>query len=331
MEEDNRVWGIAVATVEEGLELRESGIRKPILILGYTYEEDYGTIVREDFRPAVFKLSMAQKLSKAAVEAGKKAKIHIKLDTGMSRIGYRDMETAIPEILEIAGLPGIEVEGLFTHFARADEKDAAPAWEQLEKYKAFRKALEEKGLTIPLCHCSNSAAIIRMPQANLDAVRAGVILYGLYPSGDVEREPVPLRPVMSLKSHIAYIKEVEPGVEISYGGTYITQRATKVATIPVGYGDGYARGLSNKGSVLIRGQRAPILGRVCMDQFMVDVTDIPGVRELDTVTLLGRDGEACITMEELGELSGRFNYEFACCISKRVPRIYYKGGNTLDR
>ena len=163
MEEDNRVWGIAVATVEEGLELRESGIRKPILILGYTYEEDYDTIVREDFRPAVFKLSMAQKLSKAAVEAGKKAKIHIKLDTGMSRIGYRDMETAIPEILEIAGLPGIEVEGLFTHFARADEKDAAPAWEQLEKYKAFRKALEEKGLTIPLCHCSNSAAIIRMP------------------------------------------------------------------------------------------------------------------------------------------------------------------------
>ena len=136
---------------------------------------------------------------------------------------------------------------------------------------------------------------------------------------------------MSLKSHIAYIKEVEPGVEISYGGTYITQRATKVATIPVGYGDGYARGLSNKGSVLIRGQRAPILGRVCMDQFMVDVTDIPGVRELDMVTLLGRDGEACITMEELGELSGRFNYEFACCISKRVPRIYYKGGNTLDR
>lgn len=331
MEGDPCVWGIAVATVEEGLELREGGIHKPILILGYTYEEDYDTIVEEEFRPAVFKLSMAKKLSRAAMKAGKKAKIHIKLDTGMSRIGYRDMEKAIPEILEIAGLPGIEVEGLFTHFARADEKDVAPAWEQFKKYEAFRQELAEKGLSIPLCHCSNSAGIIRMSQANLDAVRAGVILYGLYPSEDVEREPVPLRPVMSLKSHIAYIKELEPGVEISYGGTYTTKRVTKVATIPVGYGDGYARGLSNKGSVLIRGQRAPILGRVCMDQFMVDVTDIPGVRELDQVTLLGRDQGECITMEELGELSGRFNYEFACCISKRVPRIYHKGGNTLDR
>lgn len=248
----------------------------------------------------------------------------------MSRIGYRDPEEAVPEILEISRLPGIEIEGLFTHFARADEKETEPAYEQLRKYESFRKTLEEQKLHIPVCHCSNSAGIIRMPEANLDAVRAGIILYGLYPSEDVEREPVPLKPLMELKSHIAYIKTVEAGVQISYGGTFTTQRETRVATIPVGYADGYARGLSNKGSVLIRGKRAPILGRVCMDQFMVDVTDIPQAKELDEVVLLGRSGEEQITLEELGELSGRFNYEFACCISKRVPRIYFKDGQVME-
>mgnify|MGYP002224200681 FL=1 len=274
-----------------------------------------------DFRPAVFKKSMAQELSKAAVRARKTLKIHIKIDTGMTRIGYRNVETDVPEILEISRLPGIEVEGIFTHFARADETDIAPARIQYEKFQEFLHALEEKGLSIPMKHCSNSAGIIRMQEANLDAVRAGIILYGLYPSPEVEQEPVPLKPLMSLRSHIAYIKTVEPGVEISYGGIFTTTRKTRVATIPVGYADGYARGLSNKGSVLIRGKRAPILGRVCMDQFMVDVTDIPEARELDQVTLLGRDQKDCITMEELGDLSGRFNYEFACCISKRVPRV----------
>ena len=168
-----------------------------------------------------------------------------------------------------------------------------------------------------------------MPEANMDAVRAGIILYGLYPSEDVEKEPVPLKPLMTLKSHIAYIKTLEPGVQISYGGTYTTQKETRVATIPVGYADGYARGLSNKGWVLIRGKKAPVLGRICMDQFMVDVTEIPEARELDEVILLGKSGDQQITMEELGELSGRFNYEFACCISKRVPRIYFKGGKAI--
>lgn len=322
IQQDPSVWGIAVATVEEGIELREAGITSPILILGYTYQEDYQKIVDMDFRPAVFKKSMAQELSKAAVRARKTLKIHIKIDTGMTRIGYRNVETDVPEILEISRLPGIEVEGIFTHFARADETDIAPARIQYEKFQEFLHALEKKGLSIPMKHCSNSAGIIRMQEANLDAVRAGIILYGLYPSPEVEQEPVPLKPLMSLRSHIAYIKTVEPGVEISYGGIFTTTRKTRVATIPVGYADGYARGLSNKGSVLIRGKRAPILGRVCMDQFMVDVTDIPEARELDQVTLLGRDQKDCITMEELGDLSGRFNYEFACCISKRVPRVY---------
>ena len=306
-EKEERVWGIAVATVEEALELRRGGIKKPLLILGYTYQED-----------------------RAALRKNKTVKIHIKLDTGMSRIGYRDLEKSVPEILEISRLPGLEIEGLFTHFARADEREKAPAYQQLEKYQAFQKALKEAGLKIPLCHCSNSAGIIRIPEANMDAVRAGIILYGLYPSEEVEKEPVPLKPLMTLKSHIAYIKTLEPGVQISYGGTYTTQKETRVATIPVGYADGYARSLSNKGWVLIRGKKAPILGRVCMDQFMVDVTDIPEARELDEVILLGKSQDQQITMEELGELSGRFNYEFACCISKRVPRIYFKGGKAIE-
>ena len=327
IQKDPEIWGIAVATVEEGEELRNAGITKPILILGYTYQEDYQKIAKLDFRPAVFKLSMAKELSKAALEAGKTLKIHIKIDTGMTRIGYRDVKKDVPEILEISKLPGLEIEGIFTHFARADEADKTPALVQYEKFQEFIRALEQEGLHIPMKHCSNSAGIIRMQEANLDAVRAGIILYGLYPSKEVERKPVPLKPLMSLRSHIAYIKTVEPGVEISYGGIFTTVRETRVATIPVGYADGYPRGLSNKGSVLIRGKRAPILGRVCMDQFMVDVTDIPEAEELDQVTLLGKDGEDCITMEELGELSGRFNYEFACCISKRVPRVYLESGN----
>ena len=329
-EKEERVWGIAVATVEEALELRRGGIKKPLLILGYTYQEDYDLIAAEELRPTVFILSMAQELSQAALRKNKTIKIHIKIDTGMSRIGYRDLEKSVPEILEISRLPGLEIEGLFTHFARADEREKAPAYQQLEKYQAFQKALKEAGLKIPLCHCSNSAGIIRIPEANMDAVRAGIILYGLYPSEEVEKEPVPLKPLMTLKSHIAYIKTLEPGVQISYGGTYTTQKETRVATIPVGYADGYARSLSNKGWVLIRGKKAPILGRVCMDQFMVDVTDIPEARELDEVILLGKSQDQQITMEELGELSGRFNYEFACCISKRVPRIYFKGGKAIE-
>lgn len=325
------IWGIAVACVEEGLALRKGGITKPILILGYTFREDYETIIREDFRPTVFTREMAEDLSETAVKLNHTVKIHIKADTGMSRIGFRHAAQDVPEILEISKMPGIEIEGLFTHFARADEKDKTPAYVQLERYHRFLQALEAEGLSIPMKHCSNSAGIIRLPEANLNAVRAGIILYGLYPSGEVEKEPVPLKPVMSLKSRIVYIKNLEPGVEISYGGTFTTNRLTRVATIPVGYADGYARSLSNKGYVLIRGQKAPILGRVCMDQFMVDITDIPAAELLDEVTLLGHDKDEIITMEELGDISGRFNYEFACDINKRVPRIYTLSGAPAEK
>ena len=318
------IWGYAVATAEEADSLRKNGIKKPILILGFTFPEACEQIVREELRPAVFTYDMACLLSGEAVKQGKTVYVHIALDTGMSRIGYQVTEESADEVKRISALPGIEIEGLFTHFSKADEADKSFTMEQLERYRQFVHMLTERGITIPIRHCSNSAGIVDLPEANMDVVRAGITLYGLYPSEEVLKERVPLHPAMELKSHIAYIKTLEPGRLISYGGTFRTERTCKVATIPVGYGDGYPRGLSNKGWVLIHGKKAPILGRVCMDQFMVDVTDIPGAKALDEVTLVGSDHGASISVEELGSLSGRFNYEFVCCIGKRVPRVYYR-------
>ena len=321
------LWGFAVATTQEAVELREHGIKKPVLILGFVFEEDYETIVRYELRPTVFTLSMAKKLSNAAGQIQRTVHVHIALDTGMSRIGFSDTEDSVRQIGRISELPWIAIEGMFTHFARADETLLKPARIQLERYLRFQSMLEKAGIDVGLMHVSNSAGIMQFPEANMDLVRAGISIYGLYPSDEVSREPVHLTPAMSLISHISYIKTLDAGVAVSYGGTYITEKKTKVATIPVGYADGYARTLSNKGYVLIRGKRAPIIGRICMDQFMADVTQIEGVQEFDQVTLLGQDGSQQITMELLGDLSGRFNYEFACCINKRVPRIYMKDGN----
>lgn len=323
------VWGFAVAAVEEAVILRRNGIKKPIIILGYTFPEDYPVIVEQGLRPAVFKLDMAQQLSDAAKAAGKTVHMHLAVDTGMTRIGFKDNEASVEDICKIAKLPGVEIEGLFTHFARADEVSKDPAYVQLERYNKFLHMIQEAGVDPKFKHCSNSAGIMRLKEANMDIVRAGITLYGLYPSDEVEKDLVSLKPVMGLKSHITYIKKVEAGVSISYGGTYTTTADTMVATIPVGYADGYCRGLSSKGYVLIHGKKAPILGRVCMDQMMVDVTQIPEARELDEVTLLGQDGEECITMEELGNTSGRFNYEFACLITDRVPRVYLKEGKVV--
>ncbi|MDD3338734.1 MAG: alanine racemase [Lachnospiraceae bacterium] len=324
------IWGFATATVEEAVELRHGGVTKPILLLGYAFPEHYGIIAEYDLSPAVFKLDMAEQLSKAAQVAGKEITIHLAVDTGMTRIGVADCKDSIPAIEKIGGLPGIKITGAFTHFARADEESKEPAYVQMERFTAFLSLLEQHHIHIPLRHCSNSAGLIRMQEANMDMVRAGISIYGMYPSDEVETNMVTLRPAMSLISHISYIKEVAPGVSISYGGTYTTKRKTTVATIPVGYADGYPRQLSNKGSVLIKGQRAPILGRVCMDQFMVDITDLTDVHELDAVTLLGQDGEESITAEELGSLSGRFHYELVCNISKRVPRVYVQNGSIVE-
>ncbi len=322
MEPKEYIWGFAVAAAEEAFELRKAGVQKPILILGPVFPEYYEELVQQEIRIPVMTWEEAKDFSDACTAAGRHGYVHIALDTGMSRIGFSDTEESASVIQKIAKLPDLSIEGLFTHFARADETDVTPALIQLERYERFAKLLEEKGVQIPLHHCSNSAGIIRMPQANMNMVRAGITIYGIYPSEEVEREPVPLKPAMELISHVSYVKDLPAGAAISYGGTYVTERPSRIATIPTGYADGYPRLLSNKGSVLIHGKRAPIRGRVCMDQFMVDVTDIPDVRRGDRVVLMGRDGDDAITADELGALSGRFPYELVCCISPRVPRVY---------
>lgn len=324
------VFGYATATAEESLELRREGMRKPILCLGYTFPESYVRLVEEEVRPALFRMDQARQFSEAAERVGKKAKVHIKVDTGMSRIGITPDEEGIRFIKEVMALPQIEVEGIFTHFARADEADRTAAEEQYARYTEFLARVEEEcPYQIPYKHASNSAGIIEMPMAHMDLVRAGIILYGLWPSDEVKKDKVKLSPILSLRSHIVYVKEIAPGTAVSYGGTYVADSVRRIATIPLGYGDGYPRSLSGKGVVLIRGQKAPVIGRVCMDQFMVDVTDIEGVTVGDEVTLIGKDGEQELTMEYLGDLSGRFNYEFACDLSKRIPRVYLKAGEVV--
>ncbi|MGX8703301.1 MAG: alanine racemase, partial [bacterium] len=231
-------------------------------------------------------------------------------------------EASTKTIARIAHLPNLEVMGLFTHLARADETDKAPAYVQMERYAHFLKLLEKENVKIPYRHISNSAGILRLPEANYDFVRAGITLYGLWPSDEVERDILPLKPAMSLISHLTFVKEIPEGAAVGYGGSWVAEHPTRIGTVPVGYADGYPRGLSNKGEVLIHGKRVPIRGRVCMDQFMVDLSGLPEAKTGDEVVLLGSQGGETISMEELGALSGRFNYEFACCIGKRVPRIY---------
>lgn len=325
LENEEQVWGYAVATAEEAFSLREERIQKPILILGYTFPYSYAQMIEEGVRSTVFTYEAAKELSDVAVAAGKSCKMHIKIDTGMTRIGIHPDDGGVALIRQISELPGLEIEGIFTHFATADEADRTKTYHQMTLFKEYVARIErELAVRIPMKHCSNSAGIAEMPEANMDAVRAGIILYGLWPSDEVQADKtIQLRPMLSLKSRVVYVKTVPQGQEISYGGTFTTTRDTRVATICIGYGDGYPRSLSNCGYVLIKGQRAPILGRVCMDQFMIDVTDISSpVRVGDKVTLIGRDGDACITMEELGAISGRFNYELACDIGKRIPRVY---------
>lgn len=326
IEDYDYIWGFAVATPEEALQLRTFGVKKTILILGIVFEEYFTQMIAKEIRLTVCTYEMAQKLSEEAQRQGRDVHIHIGLDTGMSRIGFADRQESVEEIKKISQLPNLKIEGMFTHFARADETDRSPAIDQLNRYLNFAKLLEDAGIQIPMKHCSNSAGIIRVPEANLNAVRAGITIYGIYPSNEVERDIVKLIPAMELKSHISYIKTVEPGAAFSYGGTFTAKKEMKVATIPVGYADGYPRSLSNKGWVLIHGKKAPILGRVCMDQFMVDITKIPDAKAGDEVTLIGKDGKEFISIEKFGDLSGRFSYEFACDISKRVPRVYIKDG-----
>lgn len=324
------MYGFATATVEEAHILRLAGIQKPLLILGYAFPYCYEMLVEEEIRPTIFRYDSVPKLAEAARKIGKKAKVHIKVDTGMSRIGITPDEEGLKFVKKLMEYPEIEIEGILTHFAKADEADKTNAYEQLALFCDFCNRIEATlGLRIPLKHCSNSAGIIELPEANMDLVRAGISLYGLRPSEEVSESKVDLRPALSWYSTIVYCKTIHKGQSVSYGGTFKAQKDTRVATIPVGYGDGYPRSLSGRGYVLIGGKRAPILGKVCMDQFMVDITDITEAQEGDRVTLIGKDAAEQISAETLGDISGRFNYELICDIGKRVPRVYLKEGKIV--
>lgn len=319
---EDLVEAYGVAMIEEALELRRSGIQKMILILGYTGVEWYPQLVEQKISQTIYTWEMAEKLNEAAGKLGQKAVVHIKLDTGMGRIGFAPSEENVAVVRKISRLPWLEIEGIYTHFARADEKTDLPIREPFRKYMSFVEKLEDAGVKIPVRHVSNSASILHFPEGNLDMVRSGITTYGLYPSDEVPGEGIRLMPAMQWKSVISYIKEVPAGTSISYGGTYICREPMRVATVPVGYADGMKRDLSNKGRVLVHGTYAKILGRVCMDQFMIDVTSIPQAAIGDEVTIVGRDGEKQIPVEEIAGLSHSFNYEFVCSITGRVPRKY---------
>ena len=331
LESVDYIWGFAVATLDEAVVLRSEGIQKPILVLGCVFPDQYLEMLKHDIRMNVYTEEMAESISQMAAREGMTAYMHIKLDTGMARLGFDTSEASVETIVRIAKMKNVCMEGIFTHFAKADETDKAFTKKQIQDFVWMTGRLKERNVNFQYEHCANSAAIIDVPEANFDLVRAGISTYGLYPSEEVNTENVRLKPAMALKSHVAFVKDIKKGIPISYGGTFVSEKDMKIATIPVGYADGYPRNLSNVGSVIIRGKRAAIVGRVCMDQFMVDVTDIEGVSFGDKVTLIGEDGEETICVEELGALSGRFNYEFVCDLGKRIPRVYVKEGKIEEQ
>ena len=318
-----KVTGYAVATLDEAVNLRENGVKKPILVLGYVDPYEFDILVSHEITATVFDVETAQLLADAARVQKKQAHCHIKVDTGMRRIGLEPDENGIAIVKQITALKELSADGIFTHFAASDETDKTSAEHQFKLFTDFTGRLEKEGIHFTYRHCANSAAVIDMPQVDLDMVRLGIAMYGMYPSDEVKKEKVELFPALDLKSHITMVKEIPAGEKVSYGGTFTTTRTTKLATVSVGYGDGYPRALSSKGYVLVRGQKAPIVGRVCMDQMMVDVTDIENVTRADIVTLIGKDGDAEITVEEIAALAGTFNYEFVCDLGKRIPRSYY--------
>ena len=317
-----------VSSIHEALELRQAGLTTPILILGHTPVAAFPAAVRQGIRPTIYDLSAAQALSRAATEAGVEAPFHFAVDTGMSRIGFQVTESDADICAAIARLPGLKAEGIFSHFATADCADLTRSRAQAALFDSFVDMLKARGVTIPIRHLDNSAGLMNFSD-HYEMVRSGIITYGMYPSHEVDAELLPLEPALQWLSRVTHVKPLPAGREISYGGSYVTSAPTVVATIPVGYADGYRRSLSGKFYVLIKGQRAPILGRICMDQMMVDVTDIPGVEVNDRVVLVGRYDDECITMEQIAETADSFNYEFVCGISRRVPRLYCRGGKTI--
>ena len=325
------VWGFAVATLDEAIVLRRGGITKPILVLGCIFPEQWVDALENNIRITVYTEELTKVLSDLAVKIGRKAYVHVKLDTGMGRIGFTPGKEGADKIEEISKLPNIVMEGLYTHFSKADEGDKSYTMKQMEAYTWMKEELAGRGITFSYYHCCNSAGIIDLKGAGQNLSRAGISTYGMYPSEEVHKENVDLKPALELISHVAFVKWVDEGEMISYGGTYVTKRRTKIATIPVGYGDGYPRSLSNKGYMLIHGKKAPIIGRVCMDQCMVDVTEIEDVKFGDEVVLVGRDGDEYLSVETLSRLSDRFNYEFVCLMGKRIPREYIRRGEVQEQ
>ena len=320
---ENQVDYFATATIEEAVELRENGISAPILILGYVSPSQYGDLVEYDITQTIDSYAQALALEKEAARQNRKAKAHLAVDTGMTRIGFQVTEHDADEAAKIADLPHIELEGMFTHFCCADQEDKTYCSMQMEKYDKMTALLAERGVTIPLRHICNSAGIMEFDDHRFEMVRSGIITYGIYPSEEVKKERLDLIPALSWKSHVIHVKEVGPGIGVSYGATYVTEKPmTRIATVSAGYADGYPRALSNQGCVLIHGKKAPIIGRICMDQMMVDVTDIPDVQVEDVVTVGGTYGDETITIEEIANPAARFDYEMLCDISSRVTRVY---------
>ena len=325
---DEKCSFFGVSSIAEALELRQAGLTKPILILGYTPVEAFRLVIGQDIRPAIFRQDDAIALSKLAQKQGVNIPFHFAVDTGMSRLGFQATEDSADICADIARLPGIYAEGLFSHFATADCADLTKAKAQARRFAEFDRMLRERGVEIPLRHLDNSAGLMNFTD-HYEMVRSGIVTYGMYPSDEVDPGLLDLKPALQWRSRVTHIKMLPPGREISYGGTFVTTRRTRVATVPVGYADGYRRSLSGKFYVLIRGRRAPILGRVCMDQMMVDITDVPDVKIDDPVVLVGSDGNDVITMEEIAAAADSFNYEFVCGISRRVPPRYRQNGQII--
>ena len=327
---ENGVSRFAVAMISEALEIRDNKITTPVMILGFTPLYLGEELINNNIEQTVYDLDYARELSKIALTLNKKAKIHIAIDTGMGRIGFLPNEKSIDNITEICSLEGIEVIGIFTHFSTSDEKDKEYSHEQFTKMLSVMDTLKKRGIDIPLKHVANSGAIIDLPDTYLDAVRAGIILYGYYPSDEIDKNNLALKPALTLKATITNVKTLEKDMYVSYGRTFKTSNETIVATIPVGYADGYLRKLSENGKVIIKGEFAPIIGRICMDQFMIDVTNIPDVKIGDEVILLGEKNGLKYNADDMAKKLDTINYEVTCMLKSRLPRVYIKDTHIIN-
>jgi len=320
---------LAVSLLNEAIELRRTGIDKPILILNFTPDYQMIEVAANDLTQAIYRYEDAVALSEAAKEMDKKLKIHIKLDTGMSRIGFLPSEDSLDNILKISQLPNLEIEGIFTHFAKSDEADKSFTRLQFDRFMRMVEALENKGLVIPLKHISNSSAIIDLPEYNLDIVRPGIILYGYYPSDEVKKERIDIKPAMTLRTVVSNIKTLPAETGISYNHVYTTPAEARIATVPIGYADGYPRTLTGKGQVFVAGRRVTIEPRICMDQMMFDATGLGDVKVGDEVIYFGYGNKDWPSVDEVAKTFGTINYEIICMMGRRLPRVYIKDGRVI--